>query len=193
VEAIRELLAAEDDDRRAIERGLHDGVQQQLIAVAVDLQLARQLVTADPAAAASLLDDVRQNVRIALDEVRELAESVHPPLLDSHGLVAAIRMAAATAGVQTQLDAELHVALPRELELTAYRCCVAALSGAASNQSRAAVRLAAHRGRLTFEVALDGSKVNARSLEAVGARIRALGGALDVSPGYVSGWLQLPS
>ena len=85
VDTLRALLLTDDDERRAIERELHDGIQQELIALAVNLQISRRLVETDPQAAARLLDDMRADVAQALDDVRELAHRVHPPLLDTQG------------------------------------------------------------------------------------------------------------
>ena len=108
MDTLRALLLADDDERRANERELHDGVQQKLIALAVNLQVARNLVEADPQAAVSLLDDVRADVGHALDELRDLAQLVHPPLLDTQGLVPALRMAAATAPIPTLVEGTLR-------------------------------------------------------------------------------------
>src|SRR5262245_32104854 len=75
------VMAAADGERRRIERGLHDGVQQHLIALAVSLQLARELADSDPAALKALLEDITRDVREALESVRALAHGIYPSLL----------------------------------------------------------------------------------------------------------------
>src|SRR5438876_4805643 len=85
------VVAAADAERRRIERDLHDGVQQHLVALAVNLQLARQLADSDPEALRSLLDDLTRDVHEALESVRALARQVYPPLLLDRGLAEALR------------------------------------------------------------------------------------------------------
>ncbi|HEU5212404.1 MAG TPA: histidine kinase, partial [Gaiellaceae bacterium] len=92
----KRLVLAADADRRKIERELHEGPQQDLVAVAANLQLASRLVEDDPAAAKALLDEMRRDVREALDVTRKLADRVYPPLLDDGGLGVALRSAAAS-------------------------------------------------------------------------------------------------
>lgn len=193
MDTLRALLLADDDERRAIERGLHDGVQQQLIALAVNLQLARSLVEADPEAATRLLDDVRADVGRALDEVRELAQRVHPPLLDTQGLVAALRMAAAAAPIPTRVEGAVDGAVPPEVAVTVYRCCVATLATAGGESSRATVAVRTGDGVLEFEVALAGARVDLGVLDALAGRVDVLGGALEIAPARVAGRLPITS
>src|ERR1700733_4164229 len=89
------LIKAADEERRTLERALHDGVQQDLIALSVRLQLARRLAATDRQAAFELLDEVAGDVREALERVRALAEAVYPSLLDARGLGEALRQASA--------------------------------------------------------------------------------------------------
>ena len=93
------LVLAADAERRSIERELHDGPQQHLVALAVNLQLARRLADADPAAAKLLLEEMGRDVRQALDETGKLAHRIYPPLLEAGGLAAALRSAAVAVGV----------------------------------------------------------------------------------------------
>ena len=97
------MLAA-DDDRRRIERELHDGVQQHLVALAVNLQLASGLTEADPAAAKALLDEMKHDVQRALEEAARLAQRIHPPLLEASSLAASLRAAASSAGVTSSVE-----------------------------------------------------------------------------------------
>ena len=142
VSKLRAFLLAEDDERRAVERELHDGPQQQLVAVAVNLQVVTGLVESDPQAALRLLDDVRAGVAQALDELRALAQRIHPPLLDSHGLVASLRMAAAAAPIPTRIEGTVEGDVPIEVAVTVYRFCVAALAAAAGGEGRATIAVA---------------------------------------------------
>src|SRR5918994_4034865 len=89
------LVLAADADRRRIERELHDGAQQDLVALAVNLQHARGLVDSDPAAAGVLVDEMRRDVQEALDRLRALAQRIHPPQLQAGGVPAALGSAAA--------------------------------------------------------------------------------------------------
>ena len=86
-------VAAADADRRRIERELHDGPQQRLVALAVELQRARLLAGDSPAELSELLEGLAEDVRAALEELRELAARIHPPLLVGHGLAASLRAA----------------------------------------------------------------------------------------------------
>jgi len=191
VDDVRALLLAADDERRAIERRLHDGIQQQLVAVAVNLQVAGTLVGADPQAAARLLDDVQAQIRHALAEVGELAQHVHPPLLDTQGLVVALRMAAAAAPIPTRVEGALDEGVPPEVAVTVYRCCVATLGAAEGETPRATVAVRITDGMLEFAIVLTGASVSPAVLEGVAGRVDALGGVLELAPARVAGRLPL--
>ncbi len=190
---LRGLLLADDDERRAIERGLHDGIQQQLIALAVDLQLARGLVETDREAATRALDEARACVEQALDELRELAQRLHPPLLDTQGLVAALRMAAAVSRIPTRVEGSVVETVPPEVAVTVYRCCVAALATAGGESRRATISVRTVDGLLEFEVAVSGAGIDPGGLDGLAGRFDILGGALDVAPWRVAGRLPLTS
>src|SRR5438552_1815797 len=121
------LVLAADADRRRIERELHDGAQQDLVGLAVNLQQARRLIATDPAAAAALVDEIRRDVQEALDRSRALAHRIHPPQLEAGGLRAALRSAAASVRIRARIDVVASGDLPVELAATVYFCCVAAL------------------------------------------------------------------
>ena len=193
VDTLRALLRTDDDERRAIERGLHDGVQQELIALAVNLQVTRRLVETDPEAAARLLDDMRVDVAHALDDVRELAHRIHPPLLDTQGLVAALRMAAAAAPIPTRVEGAVDGVVPPEVAVTVYRCCVATLAAAEGANPSATVAVRTGDGVLEFEVALSGAGVDAGALDRLDARVDALGGVLEIAPSRVAGRVPVTS
>ena len=114
------LAAAASADRRRFERALHDGVQQDLIAISVRLQLLRTLVTDDRVAALELLDELEAEARSALDRTRTLAAEIYPSLLDLRGLPDALREAARTAGVRASVEAPGLGRLPPDLESAVY-------------------------------------------------------------------------
>ena len=188
MERLRTLLSDDDDERRAIERSLHDGVQQQLVALAVELQTVRGLVASDPEAALRLLDEVRAEIGRALDELGALAQRVHPPLLDTQGLTAALRMAAAAAPVPVRVEGTVAGAVSPLAAVTVYRCCVAALAAAGPGST---VVVRSGDGELEFEVDLAGGRVDAGALDGLAGRVDVLGGMLEVEASRVAGRLPL--
>jgi signal transduction histidine kinase len=181
-------------DRRAIERALHDGVQQDLVALAIDLRRLAGLVDGDPAAAKALLDEMVANVREALDETTELAQRVYPPLLEARGFASALRSAAERAGVTALVDVRAGAGYSPEITTAVYWSCVEALSSA-SPGSQATVSLLDADGALTFEVAVAGHHPEAR-LDRLRDRIEALDGRVTVDDQHdggsrVQGWLPL--
>jgi len=126
----RRLVEAADADRRAIERALHDGVQQYLVAIAVDLRRLAGLVDDDPAAANALLDEMAAYLREALTEATALAQKVYPPLLEGRGFATSLRSAAESAGVTVLVDVPADADYPPEISVALYWSCVAALSSA---------------------------------------------------------------
>lgn len=189
------MLAA-DADRRRIERELHDGPQQDLVAVAVNLQLARRLVDADPAAAGALLDGIRRDVQEALEHARALAHQIYPPLLEAGGLGAALRAVAESIGVPTRVQVDSGATRPPEVAGTAYFCCLEALERVCAG-GRATVTIREEAGALAFEIVADGpGRAAATDLTGAQDRVEALGGRLTVAsePGAgfrVSGSLPL--
>ncbi|TMD29906.1 MAG: hypothetical protein E6I94_05730 [Chloroflexi bacterium] len=189
----RRLVEAADADRRAIERALHDGVQQHVVALAVDLQRLARLVNGDPAAAEALVDEMAAIVREALTETTELAQRIHPPLLEGRGLATALRSAAESAGVTILVDVPSAADYPPEVSAALYWSCVEALSSA-SPGSQATVKVRGAEAALAFEVEVAGRHPTAR-LDRLRDRIEALDGRLTVDEGKlgsrVQGWLPL--
>ena len=116
------LVLAGDADRRAIERELHRGVQQHLVALAVNLQLVGMQVDADPEGAKAAIEDMRRDVEQAAGEAAELAQRIHPPLLLA-GLRIAVREAVASLGFPVSVDVETTAAYPPEVARTVLLCC----------------------------------------------------------------------
>jgi len=174
----KRLVEAAHSDRRAIERALHDGVQQHLVAIAVDLQRLAGLVDDDSAAAKFLLDDIAANVREALDEATELAQWVYPPLLAGRGLASALRSVAGRAGVTVLVDVPARAGYPPEIAAAVYWSCVEALSSA-SHGSHATISVLDADAGLNFEVVVDGHHPEER-LARLRDRIEALDGRFGV-------------
>ena len=192
--ARKRLAEAAHADRRAIERALHDGVQQHLVALAVDLRRLARLVDDDPAAAKALLDEMAANVRQALHETTELAERVYPPLLEGRGLASALRSAAERAGVTANVDVSARAGYPPEITAAVYWSCVEGLSSA-SRGSQATVSVLEADGALTFEIGVAGQHPEGR-LDRLRDRIEALDGGVSVDDqpdgsSRVHGWLPL--
>src|SRR5205085_9546258 len=120
------IVAAADHSRRQIERNLHDGAQQHLVALAVKLGLARQLVDGDPATVATLLEELRADAQTTLTELRELAHGIYPPLLMDRGLGEALRAAANRSVLPANVDADVG-RFPPDVEAAVYFCCLEAL------------------------------------------------------------------
>ena len=123
------IVATADQSRRQIERNLHDGAQQHLVALAVKLGLARQLVDGDREALGTLLEELRADAQTTLTELRELAHGIYPPLLMDRGLPEALRAAANRSALATDVDAEVG-RFPAEVEAAVYFCCLEALQNA---------------------------------------------------------------
>ena len=127
----RRLVAAQDDERRKIERNLHDGAQQQLVALAVQLKLARTMVERDPAKAAALLDTLQGSATDALEDLRDLARGIYPPLLADKGLATALEAQARKAVVPVTVEADGVGRFPADVESAVYFSCLEALQNVA--------------------------------------------------------------
>lgn len=182
------LVVAADSDRRAFERALHDGVQQDLIAIAVRLQLARQLSGTDPSAAIGVLDEVRRDVRDALAGVQSLANEIYPSLLDARGLPDAIRGAASAVRVVATVEAPEVGRYPAEVEAGLYFCCRALLeiiAAHAGTDARAAIRIQSTEQVLELDVTGEVPGLDVELLASPRDRLEALGGTLivEAAPG----------
>ena len=200
------IVTAADAERRRIERDLHDGAQQRLVALAVRLRLARETIAGDPGAAARQLDELRADVDEALADVRDLAHGIYPPLLRDRGLGYALTAAAARAPLPTAAEVTANGRHPPELESAVYFCCLEALQNAAKHAgagATATLRVWQEDGRLCFEVADDGAgfdpaeRPHGAGLTGMSDRLGALGGTLlvETEPGRgtrVRGTLPIP-
>jgi signal transduction histidine kinase len=200
------LVAAQDEQRRRIERNLHDGAQQQLIALTVKARLAEQVAERDPSRSVTLLRDIHRDAQSALEDLRDLARGIYPPLLADQGLPAALEAQGRKSPLPVVVDADGIARYPQAVESAVYFCCLEALNNIAkySEASRVTVRLSRHDGELRFEVADDGRGFDAATatygtgLQGMADRMDALGGGFEVksSPGAgttVAGAVPIPA
>jgi signal transduction histidine kinase len=156
------IVASGDAERRRMERDLHDGAQQHLVALAVNIRLVRDIIADDPVAGSEILDQLATDVQDAIHELRELAHGIYPPLLVDSGLVEALRAAANRNPLSVEIVADQIGRYSSELEAAVYFCCLEALQNAAKHAEGAnvEVRLAEESGGLLFSVSDDGPGVN---------------------------------
>src|SRR5262245_48857690 len=180
-------VVAQQDELERIERDLHDGAQARLVALAMDLGLAREKLDTDPAGAAVLIDEAHQEAKTALAELRELVRGVHPAILTDRGLDAAVSALAARSPVPVSLDVNPGERLPRELEAAAYFVVAESLVNVAKHAEaeHAWVRVARRDGRLEVEVRDDGrggaSTSVGSGLAGLERRVEALDGTFEVA------------
>ena len=161
-EALREsrarIVASGDAERRRVERNLHDGAQQNLVALAVNLRLTRDIIADDPDAAAEMLDQIAAEVKRTIQELRELAHGIYPPLLADSGLGEALRAAASRSPLAVSVTAADIGRYSAEIEAAVYFCCLEALQNAAKHALGASVeiRIWEESGGLLFLVSDDG-------------------------------------
>jgi signal transduction histidine kinase len=184
------VVAAADTERRALERDLHDGAQQQLVLLGLKLGMAGRLIDSDPAAARALHEELKGELELALRELRDLAHGIYPPLLESEGLRGALDEATKRATIAVSLECDGIGRYPSELEAAVYFCCREALQNAskhAGETARATVRLRQDGGALSFEVSDDGrgfdpaaTRISAGT-QNMTDRIGALGGSVKIT------------
>jgi signal transduction histidine kinase len=170
----RRLALAADSHRRQIERALHDGVQQELVALVVKLRLARRLVETDPPGAVELLEEIMHVAQDALDASRQVALRAYPPLPDAVGLRTALRAAAADLEPAPAIEVALGARCPEELMAAAYFCCVELLERLTAVEELA---VREHGSYVAVEVVSRGALGD---LTQVADRVEALDGRLEV-------------
>jgi signal transduction histidine kinase len=183
------LVAAQDEERRRLERNIHDGAQQQLVALAVKIRLARTMTDRDVEKAQSLLDELQGETQDALENLRDLARGVYPPLLADKGLSAALEAQARKVPFPVRVEPNGVGRYTAEAEATAYFCVLEALQNAAkyAEASSATVRLGQEDRHLVFSVADDGRGFDPATtppgsgLQNMTDRLEALGGTLEVA------------
>jgi PAS domain S-box-containing protein len=179
------IVAAGDAERRRLERNLHDGAQQRLVALSLSVRLAARRVDGDPDLRAAL-DAASDELAVALDELRELARGLHPAILSDHGLLAALEALATRAPVPVDVDVQVGEPLPRPVEAAAYYLVAEALTNVAkyAGASSAHVHVTHDDGMARVEVSDDGAggadRERGSGLRGLTDRIEALGGRLEV-------------
>lgn len=200
------LVTAQDDERRRLERNLHDGAQQHLVALKVKLGLAEMLLARDPKKATETLEQLKDDADEALETLRDLARGIYPPLLAEKGLVTALESQARKATLPVVIEATGITRYPQELEAAVYFCVLEALQNVQkyAHATQAAVRLREADGRLQVDVEDDGTGFDLATakrgagLTNMEDRLDALGGFLSLhsSPGdgaRLSASLPVPS
>ena len=188
------IIEAADEERRRMERDLHDGAQQRLVMISLKVAMATDLLTRDPDGAAQVLQELRVDSTRAVDELRDLAHGIYPPLLESDGLASALDDIADQSPIPLTVEGDRARRYPSPVEAAVYFCCLEALQNAAKYAGpdcRAHIELSGAKGVLEFSVADDGlgfdiSSVNGSAgLQNMKDRIGALGGRVQVlsSPG----------
>jgi signal transduction histidine kinase len=184
----RRLVEAQDEERRKIERNLHDGAQQQLVALTVQLGLLERQAE-DPETVRASATRLKDALQDALDELRALARGIYPPLLADQGLAAALEAQSRKAAVPTTIESGGIGRYPREIESAVYFCALEALQNVAkyADATSAVVRLGERDGRLEFEIADDGRGFDPTAtsygtgMQGMVDRLDAIGGTLEVS------------
>lgn len=180
------LIEAEVAERRRLERDLHDGAQQRLVALTLSLRVAQARVRSDPRGAEELLEGTQEELALALAELRELARGIHPAVLSDRGLEAALQSLADRSPVPVELAGLEAGRLPAPVEAAAYFVVAEALTNVAkyAHASRVEVRVAAGGGRAVVEVADDGiggaDPAQGTGLRGLSDRVAALDGRLEV-------------
>jgi len=200
------LVTAQDEARRRLERNIHDGAQQNLVALAIKLELADTSVDEDPAQAKQILAELKQDTAGALENLRDLARGIYPPLLADLGLAAALSAQASKSPLPVTIEADGIGRLGQDIEAAVYFCCLEALQNTAKHAHATAARiwLQAHNDSLRFAVTDDGTGYDAHriamgsGLRNMADRLAALGGRLQIqsAPAHgttITGHLHVPS
>jgi signal transduction histidine kinase len=201
------IVEATDSERRRIERDLHDGAQQHLVALAVSVRLARQLADADVVQAKEMLDQIAGDLQEAVQELRNLAHGIYPPLLMDRGLSDALRAAATRAALPTDVVTGDLGRYPQAVEAAVYFCCLEALQNAGKHAGDgAAVKISLYedQGALFFQIEDDGAGFDlagdaqhGHGFVNMSDRVGAFGGTVNVrsTPGSgttIAGRIPLP-
>jgi signal transduction histidine kinase len=187
------VVEAADAERRRIERDLHDGAQQQLIALTIDLRRARDVLADNPQVAAERLDRAAEAAAAAISELADLAHGIYPPVLRDSGLIAALRVVVRRHRSPVELEAERFARLPAAVEAAVYFAVLEGMQNAAKHAPGAhvTVRISQPDGQVEFEIADDGpgfvigANHRGQGMLNISDRVGALGGTVvwDSAPG----------
>ena len=180
-------------ERRRLERNLHDGAQQRLVALSLTLRVAQNRIDHDPDEARTMLAGAQEELGLALEELRELARGIHPAVLTDRGLATALETLANRAPVPVELGELPHERLPEAVELAAYFVVAEALTNVAkySEASHATVQVERDNGRVVVQVADDGiggaDPGRGTGLRGLADRLAVLEGRLEVESAQGNG------
>jgi signal transduction histidine kinase len=188
-ESRRRIVSAQDERARTLERNIHDGAQQQLVALSVKLRLASGLLERDPSKARTMLEELQGQTTETLEDLRDLARGIYPPLLADKGLPAALEAQARKSSVPVTVHPDGVGRYGQDVESAVYFCCLEALNNVAkyADASSVEIRLAQTEGELRFEVADDGvgfepnATTHGTGLQGIADRLDALGGRLEIT------------
>jgi signal transduction histidine kinase len=183
------IITAHDAAARRLERDIHDGAQQQLVALAIKTRLADELVGKDDAEVHQMLAQIMTDLHDTLRDLRDLARGIYPPLLADAGLVSALRAQATKSALPVVIDADGVSRYPHEAETAVYFCALEALQNTAKYASATLVtiRLSDSDGALAISVADDGvgfdpsTTSHGTGIQGMSDRLAALGGQLRVT------------
>jgi PAS domain S-box-containing protein len=187
------IVTAGDVERRRLERNLHDGAQQRLVALSLALRLALAKIDSDPAAAQAVLAEAGDELALALEELRELARGLHPAVLTDRGLPAAVETLAGRAPLPVEIGEMPDERLPEPVEAAAYYLIAEAVTNVTkyARASTVRVQVAESDGGVVVEVSDDGiggaDPAAGSGLRGLADRVEALGGSLEVSSPVGSG------
>ena len=182
------VVAATDRERRRIERDLHDGAQQRLIGIGIGLSRAKELCVVDGPAAAGMLDSLRHELRVAHDELRNLAQGVYPPVLTEHGLAAALQSAADRCPLSVTVALDDVGRHHPDVEAALYFCCVEAMQNAVKHARARSIRLACGNDASTLWISVTDDGIGfdpattsaGRGIDNIRDRLGAIGGDLEL-------------
>ena len=194
-ESRQRLVTAQDEERRKLERNLHDGAQQQIVALTVKLGLLARVVEREPAQAVSIAGQLQEDATEALEELRDLARGIYPPLLADQGLIAALQAQARKSAVPVTVEGDGIGRYAREAEAAVYFSCLEALQNVVkyASASRATVWLSDGEGALRFIVTDDGVGFDTTTssygtgLQGIADRLAALDGSIEVTSAVGAG------
>jgi signal transduction histidine kinase len=187
-ESRRRIVTAQDERARTLERNIHDGAQQQLVALAVKQRLVESLVGRDDDRARAMLEELQTDATEALENLRDLARGIYPPLLADQGLPAALEAQARKAAVPTHVDADGIGRYAQDVEAAIYFSCLEALQNTAkyAHASAASISLRLVDGELRFEVRDDGQGfdtavvTHGAGMHGIVDRLDAIGGRVEI-------------
>ena len=187
-ESRRRIVSAQDERARTLERNIHDGAQQQLVALSVKLRLATGFVERDPGKTRAMLEELQGQTTETLEDLRDLARGIYPPLLADKGLPAALEAQARKSLVPVTVQPDGVGRYRQDVESAVYFCCLEALNNVAkyADASSVEIRLQQSDGELRFQVADDGrgfdtaAMSDGTGLQGMADRLDAIGGIFEI-------------